>query len=74
MAYLAARRAEFAATLLLRADYPVALVGKSIGWPDPSYFARRFKAHFGLSATAFRERSLIAGTKSDVTHSHDRLM
>ena len=29
-------------------------IGRSVGWPDQNYFARRFKAHFGLSATSYR--------------------
>jgi AraC family L-rhamnose operon transcriptional activator RhaR len=31
-------------------------IGQVVGWPDQNYFARRFKAHFGLSGTAYRAR------------------
>jgi AraC family L-rhamnose operon transcriptional activator RhaR len=40
MAYLAQVRAEQAA----------------VGWSDQNYFARRFKAHYGLTATNYRTR------------------
>jgi AraC family transcriptional regulator, L-rhamnose operon transcriptional activator RhaR len=54
MAWLARRRAEKAAVLLLTTDLPVAAVGKVVGWHDPNYFARRFRAAFGLSAREYR--------------------
>ena len=56
MAYLARLRAEHAATLLLHSDQPVTCIGQAVGWPDQNYFARRFRAHYGLSATTYRAR------------------
>jgi AraC family L-rhamnose operon transcriptional activator RhaR len=56
MAYLARCRAESAASLLLNTADPVSQIGRAVGWPDQNYFARRFKAHFGLSATDYRRR------------------
>jgi AraC family L-rhamnose operon transcriptional activator RhaR len=55
-AYLAQVRAERAAVLLLHTDDPVTAIGRAVGWPDQNYFARRFKAHYGLSATTYRKR------------------
>jgi AraC family L-rhamnose operon transcriptional activator RhaR len=56
MAYLSQLRAEHAAVLLLHSDEPVTSIGRAVGWPDQSGFARRFKAHYGLSATTYRKR------------------
>jgi AraC-like DNA-binding protein len=56
MAYLAQVRAEHAAVLLLHSDEPITCIGRAVGWPDQNYFARRFKAHYGLSATTYRQR------------------
>ncbi|MCG5219966.1 AraC family transcriptional regulator [Streptosporangium sp. KLBMP 9127] len=56
MAYLAQRRAESAAELLLHTGQSVSEIGQVVGWPDQNYFARRFKAHFGMSATTYRAR------------------
>jgi AraC family L-rhamnose operon transcriptional activator RhaR len=66
MAYLSQLRAEHAAVLLLHSDDPVTSIGRTVGWPDQSSFARRFKAHFGLSATTYRKRF---ATRS--AHPHD---
>ncbi|MGW9131812.1 AraC family transcriptional regulator [Streptomyces sp. NPDC055681] len=56
IAYLAQQRAETAARLLLHTDLPVSRIGDEVGWSDANYFARRFRAHFGLSASDYRRR------------------
>ena len=66
MAYLAQVRAEHAAVMLLHSDEPVTGIGRAVGWPDQNYFARRFKAHYGLSATTYRERFA-----TQAAHLHD---
>lgn len=58
MAYLARHRVETAAILLLTSRESIAQIGATVGWPDQNYFARRFKAHFGLSARAYRARGI----------------
>jgi AraC family L-rhamnose operon transcriptional activator RhaR len=54
--YLARRRAERAAALLLSTAMPVNEIGAQVGWPSPAHFARRFRAHFGMSAGQFRRQ------------------
>jgi AraC family L-rhamnose operon transcriptional activator RhaR len=65
MAHLGVLRAEAAAARLLRTAEPVSAVGAAVGWGDPNYFARRFRAHFGTSPTAFRSR--LSGAARDST-------
>jgi len=60
MAYLAQLRAEHAAVLLLHSGEPITAIGSAVGWPDQNYFARRFKAHYGISATSYRKQFATA--------------
>lgn len=56
--YLNRRRAQAASALLVQTDLPLARVGRSVGWEDPAYFSRRFRAEAGLSPSAYRRRLL----------------
>lgn len=57
IAYLARLRAERAAALLVGSDQSIGAIAAAVGWHDPVRFARRFKAHFGSTASAYRARS-----------------
>jgi AraC family L-rhamnose operon transcriptional activator RhaR len=50
------RHGETASAMLLHTDQPVTQIGLTVGWPDQNYFARRFKAHYGLAASTDRAR------------------
>jgi len=58
MHYLARLRAERAAAMLGTTDLPVAAIGMKVGWPDPAYFSRRFRAAFGMSPRTYRQQRL----------------
>jgi len=56
MAYLRRRRLEAAISLLVNSSHSISNVGSMVGWPDASYFTRRFTAEYGLSPSAYRAR------------------
>lgn len=70
LSFLNKARAERAAYLLLHTDSSVSSIGSEVGWCDPNYFARRFRAHYGVSPTVYRESVLsvhTAGHQLDIT-------
>jgi AraC family L-rhamnose operon transcriptional activator RhaR len=68
MAFLARHRVELAARRLLHTDQSIAHIARSVGWPDQNYFARRFKLHFGLSASVYRARFSHHEVRLDAGH------
>ncbi len=55
MTYLQQQRMEQAANLLLHTRWPVVRVALEVGIDDQNYFARCFKAYYGLTATDYRK-------------------
>ena len=56
MTYLHQRRMERGANLLLHTNWPIGRIALEIGLNDQNYFARCFKAYYGLSATDYRKQ------------------
>ncbi len=59
--WLIRARAERLATLLLRDTRPVRELAPLVGWHEPSYAARRFRAIIGCSPAAFRRQRTAPG-------------
>ena len=57
LAYFNRRRMEQARTLLAAAGLSVGDVARSLGFSDPYYFSRFFKARAGLAPSAFAQRA-----------------
>jgi AraC family L-rhamnose operon transcriptional activator RhaR len=56
MTYLARCRAERAASLLLGTDRPIKEIAAAVGWGSLHTFGRQFRAHFAISASAYRRK------------------
>ncbi|HEY8788344.1 MAG TPA: AraC family transcriptional regulator [Actinopolymorphaceae bacterium] len=68
---LSGLRAERAAAHLIASDEPVAMIGRRVGWPDPNYFARRFKAVHGVPPSDYRARFRRPGSDVSVAKLFD---
>ncbi|MFP5021035.1 helix-turn-helix transcriptional regulator [Pseudonocardia phyllosphaerae] len=55
--WITERRLREARRLLVSTDLPVADVGARVGYPDPGYFARRFRAAHGVPPAGWRTGS-----------------
>src|SRR6185437_12739217 len=69
MAWLDQLRGESAARLLVQTDLAVSAIGRAVGWPDPNYASRRFRALYAVTPTDYRRRFRDAprGTTRDAT-------
>jgi transcriptional regulator GlxA family with amidase domain len=56
MRYLADARAKRAAVRLVSSTEPISVIGRGVGWSDPTHFSRRFKRHFRITPTEYRRR------------------
>lgn len=56
--YITQHRLERACALLRGSSLSMSAVGKSIGYPDSSYFSRLFSRHYGRPPLEFRQRHL----------------
>jgi len=54
--YLARLRIEAARTTLEEDDHDITSVALAVGYDDPSYFARIFRRHTGITPRAYRQR------------------
>ncbi|WP_345761583.1 AraC family transcriptional regulator [Diaminobutyricibacter sp. McL0608] len=56
LAWLDQLRGEAAARLLVQTDLPVAEIGRAVGWTDPNYASRRFRARYAMTPTQYRHQ------------------
>ena len=54
VAYITKLRMQNACELLLSTDLPVKQIGTTVGYSDPHFFSKRFKAHVGVSPVEYR--------------------
>jgi AraC-like DNA-binding protein/mannose-6-phosphate isomerase-like protein (cupin superfamily) len=60
LGWLAQYRSEQMAVRLAASTATVSEIGRAVGWHDPNYAARRFRATHGISPTEYRRRFAFA--------------
>ena len=53
------------AILLIETDLSVAAVGARVGWDDPTYVSRRFKACFAMTPAEYRSAFRLRNSSQD---------
>ena len=54
--YVKRRRLREALLLLQESDLNISEIGDKVGWPDPFYFSKIFKAKIGMPPSVYRLR------------------
>lgn len=53
--YLSSKKIEIAKELILNTNMKINDIAKEVGYPDTSYFYRKFKQHYGVAPASLRE-------------------
>lgn len=53
--YLSSKKIEMAKELILNTNMKINDIAKEVGYPDTSYFYRKFKQHYGVAPASLRE-------------------
>lgn len=53
--YLSNKKIEIAKELILNTNLKISEIAKQVGYPDTSYFYRKFKQHYGVAPLSLRE-------------------
>lgn len=53
--YLSSKKIEIAKELILNTNMKINDIAKEVGYPDTSYFYRKFKKHYGVAPASLRE-------------------
>lgn len=53
--YLSSKKIEIAKELILNTNMKINDIAKQVGYPDTSYFYRKFKQHYGVAPASLRE-------------------
>lgn len=53
--YLSSKKMEVAKELILNTNMKISDIAREVGYPDTSYFYRKFKQHYGVAPASLRE-------------------